>query len=105
MHAELATRRRVLLLTYQRYQEADQAWKIALHEMKIWFPKASQPNSSAIGNPGSPVRRLYEQRERAMLQIEVAKLKLDSAKKRIAERRRRVTAPRVLLITHFEKSL
>jgi len=34
MHAELTTRRRVLLLTYRRYLEADRAWEMALEEVK-----------------------------------------------------------------------
>ena len=66
MHADLETRRRVLLLTYRRYLEADRAWNTALREMRTWFPTTRRPVSAIIGNPGSPIRRLYEQRARAM---------------------------------------
>lgn len=100
MHPDLATRRRVLLVNYRRYLEADQAWNVATREMKTWFPTASQPRPLAIGNPGSPIRRLYEQRERAMLQLEAARLKLEVARKLLAERRLKMQGSRVLLVTY-----
>jgi hypothetical protein len=100
MHADIATRRRLLLLTYQRYLAADRVWDLALREMKTWFPTASQPGPSTIGNPGSPIRRLYRQRERAMLQLETARLKLEVAKQRLATSRQKTQATRVLYITY-----
>ncbi len=87
MHADLETRRRVLNVMFQRYLEADRCWNLALREMKSWFPTESQPNSSSIGNPGSPIRHLYEQRKRAMFQLEAAKTKLHVARQRLVNKR------------------
>jgi hypothetical protein len=100
MHADLATRRRVLQMVYLRYQEADRALKIAIEETKTWFPNASQPKSSTIGNPGSPIRRLYERRERAILQLSVAQLKLNVARRRLAIRRQKAQAKPILYLTY-----
>lgn len=86
MHADLATRRRVLLIIYQRYTAAELAWNMAQQEMKALFPTTSHHSSSIIGNPGSSVRRLYDQRERAIHQLQVARLKLEVAKQRLAKR-------------------
>ena len=101
MHADLETRRRVLLLTYQRYLEADRAWNIAQREIRTWFPTASRPGLATIGSPGSPVRRLYEQRERARLQLDAAHSKLEAAKQRLVERQRRAKVSQVLFIAHL----
>ena len=99
MHADLVTTRRVLMVTWQRYLDADQAWNMALRDMNLWFPAASRPVPSRIGDPGSPIRRLYERRERALLQLEAMRLKLDAAKRRSAARKREMRGPHVLLIT------
>lgn len=85
MHAELATRRRVLLLIYQRYIAAEQAWDVAQRETKAWFPQ-SHHSPAIIGDPGSPIRQLYNRRERAILQLEVARLKLQVARQRLENR-------------------
>ena len=100
MHTDIVPRRRLLLLTYQRYMAADRAWNVALREMKTWFPAASQPVRSTIGNPGSPIRRLYKNRERAMLQLETARLKLEVAKQRLAARQQKTQATRMLYISY-----
>lgn len=100
MHPDLVTRRRGLMVTYERYLAADRAWNMALRDMKLWFPAASRPRHSTIGNPGSPIRRLYEKRERALLQLEAAHLKLDVAKQRMAARQRKMQEPYVMLVTY-----
>ncbi len=100
MHTDLETRRRVLIVMYERYLEADRGWNLALHEMKTWFPPENQPNSSRIGNPGSQIRRLYEQRKRAMLQLEAAQLKLDVARQRLAHKRPTQNSAPLLCITY-----
>lgn len=105
MNTDLLTRRRALLVTYRRYLAADRAWALALREMKTWFPAASRPGASAIGNPGSPIRRLFEQRERALLQFETARLKLEVAKQRFAARERARRPVRVMLITSAGREL
>ena len=103
MHIDLKIRRRVLLVTYQRCLRTDRAWIVALREMKAWFPVTNQPYRSTIGSPGSPMRRLYERRERAILQLETARRKLEEAKRRLAARRQKPQAPRALLVTHFQQ--
>ena len=102
MHADLLTRRRVLISTYRRYLDADRAWHIALDEMKLWFPATSRPGPSVIGNPGSPIRKLYERRERALLQLEVARFKLDAARQRLAERHTSRRRQQLLLVSYIE---
>lgn len=98
MRPELTTRRRVLHLTFQRYIEADRVWREALLEMKSWFPLSASPYGGAIGDPGSPVRKVYDARMRALLQFEAAHVKFETAKQRLAKRTQR-TPPRVLVLT------
>jgi hypothetical protein len=86
MHADLAARRRVLLLIYQRYNAAEQAWSVAQRETKTWFPQRHH-SPAIIGDPGSPIRQLYDQRDRAIQQLEVARLKLLVARQRLERRR------------------
>ncbi|MHA3977115.1 hypothetical protein ACW9UR_05460 [Halovulum sp. GXIMD14794] len=95
MHTDLEARRRVLVLIYERYTEADRAWTIALQEMRGWFPRSSQPYRSAIGNPGSPIRRLYEQRARALQQLEVARMEYESMKRRLSREGTRIPILRI----------
>jgi len=102
MHTDLATNRRVLIVMYQRYLEADRTWNIALSEIRMWFPTESRPNRATIGSPGSPIRRLHEQRERAMFQLEAARLKLEMAKQRLSKRRQRAQASPVLFLTYID---
>ncbi|TGD60910.1 hypothetical protein EYC08_19875 [Tabrizicola sp. WMC-M-20] len=100
MHSDLATRRRVLLLTYQRYIEAERAWTFAQQELRCWFPATSRISVPSIGDPGSHIRRLHEQRERSVHQLEVARLKLEVAKQRLAKRHQETHVAGVLFVTH-----
>lgn len=99
MHAELVARRQALLVTYQRYTEADRAWNLARREMATWFPATGHSALSPIGNPGSVMRRLFDQRDRALLQLGTARLKLETARQRLAMRRGKTQAPRFLRAT------
>ena len=99
MHTYLVTRRRVLLLTYQRYLKADRAWDTALRDVKTWLPSSSQPSHLIIGNPGSKIRKIYEQRERALMQLEAAHLKLETARQRLTARRAKTQTSWVMLLT------
>ena len=103
MHADLATRRRVLQLTYHRYLAADRSLEMALREMRAWFPDQVQPSIAIIGNPGSTIRRLVDQRERTVAQLEVARQKLEVARQRLAVRLRATPVPRVLQITYVSR--
>jgi len=100
MHSDLATRRRALLITYQRYLEADRAWEVAISDMQNWFPKRKKPSPLTIGNPGSPIRRLYERRELALMQLEAARQKFETAKQRLATRHQEAQVSRVVLLTY-----
>lgn len=97
MQSELAMRRRALGITYRRYIEADLAWHTALEEMRVWFPPTDRPNRAAMGNPGSEMRRIYEARARALVQLEAARQKLETARRRLA-RRAGTGGPRLVLI-------
>lgn len=100
MHRDIETNRRVLLLAYRRFLEVDRAWDMALREVNSWFPSARQVGLSILGNPGSPIRRLHDQRDRAIRQLEAAYQKLEVAKKRMAARRQKSQAKRILFITN-----
>lgn len=91
MRPELATRRRALRLTFQRYVEADREWRRALLDMKRWFPVSIVQHGAAIGNPGSRVRKLHDARTRALIQFEAARRKFEMAKQRLAGRTGRST--------------
>lgn len=86
MHADLAAKRRLLVLAYQRYIEADRSWSVAIEEMRAWFPKESPTRLSSIGNPGSRIRALYERRAKAISQLEAARIKLEVGRQRLAVR-------------------
>ena len=88
MHVELQTRRRVIIETYRRYLEADRDWSRAAAEARAWFPIGERTGHAIIGNPGSPVRGLYDRRVRAIQQLETAMLKFKTAKLRMLEKQR-----------------
>ncbi|AQS49809.1 hypothetical protein BMG03_09350 [Thioclava nitratireducens] len=97
MRPELMTRRRALSLAFERYIEADKAWRDALVGLNDWFPRSANRRPGLIGNPGSPIRRLYDARSRALLRLEVTQVKLATAKRRLAERRARELPPVFLI--------
>jgi hypothetical protein len=94
MTQDLEPRRRALAVFYHRYLAADRAFRLARREALSWFPSGSRPAVTPIGNPGSPIRRLHDRRDRALQQLIVARTILDEA--------RRQSAPRtqVRLIVH-----
>lgn len=98
MHTDLSIRRRVLILHYRRYLEADRTWKNAREDLKAWFPVARHPEPVAIGNPGSPIRKLYDRRDRALMQLQAARFKLETAKQRLRQRHREERPPCILLM-------
>ena len=97
MLVELRTRRRAVALAYRRYVEADHAWNRSTQKAMSWFPDARQGHVAIIGHPGSKVRRLYNQRERAMLQLETTRLKLNVAKSRLLKRNRQASIGPLLI--------
>ena len=97
MLVELKTRRRAIAMAYRRYVVADTAWNRSTQKAMSWFPDERQAHVAVIGNPGSNVRRLYQQRERAMLQLETARLKLEVAKFRLMKRHRQMAVGTLLI--------
>ena len=105
MLVELRTRRRAVALAYHRYVEADYAWNSSTQSALSWFPGARQSHVAIIGNPGSKVRQLYSQRERAMLQLETARLKLNVAKARLLKRHRKASTEPLMIGLSLSRSL
>ena len=101
MHPDLELRRRVLTKTYRSYLAADRAWIDASREVQTWVPRQSRLTMSAIGNPGSRIRAIYDGRDRALRQLMVARLKLESAKQRVLLRNSARNPQQVLLALHL----
>jgi hypothetical protein len=87
MTPDLEPRRRALAVFYRRYLVADRALRLAQGEALSWFPRGSRPSVPPIGDPGSPVRRLHDRRDRALQLLVVAHVKLHEARRRSARRR------------------
>lgn len=83
MHTDLELRRRLLTKTYRSYLAADRAWIEASREVQAWMPRQARLATSAIGNPGSRIRAIYDRRDRALRLLTVARLKLANAKKHV----------------------
>ena len=88
MQSDLDLRRRVLVKLYRRYIAADRAFVVATRTAVGWLPEAPPEKLTVIGNPGSPVRRLYDRREEALERLLVAREKLAAARQRQATGRR-----------------
>ncbi|MDU8945815.1 hypothetical protein [Ovoidimarina sediminis] len=74
-------RRRVLVISYQRFLAADRAWVEASDAAREWV-RGMPKSVLAIGAPRSRIRSLYSKRERALTRLQVAKLKLEEARVR-----------------------
>lgn len=88
MQSDLELRRRVLVKLYRRYTVADRAWQVASEAAVAWLRDAPPGKLALIGDPGSPVRRLYERREDARQRLYAAREKLEAARLRHEARRR-----------------
>ena len=83
MHPSLQTRHRLVVIAYERYSAADMEWRAGLREASQIVPDVVGRSYWKIGNPGSPMRRLFDQRARALETLAVARLKLRVAKERL----------------------
>ena len=81
MKTELLHHRRALMKAYRRYLAADIAWRHAQEDALAWFPSHARPQVPPIGQPGSPVRRLYDRRERALLRFVVIRRTLNELRR------------------------
>lgn len=61
--------RRVIARALTAYVEADIAWRRAARRARLYFPCSERPQNPPIGDAGSPMRRLHEARERALLRL------------------------------------
>ena len=102
MHADLKSRRRVLVNASQSYVFADDAWHHGLREAATFIPDAVGRNTWTIGNPGSRIRKLYEARDHALQRLVVAQLKIQVAKKRIRDRQSRPPKATLFLAIHHK---
>ncbi len=58
----------------------------ALNDMQLFFPPDRVPYRGTVGAPGSRIRRLHEERDRALLRLQSAYTKLKTAKARVHQR-------------------
>lgn len=96
MNRELTAYQRLLLIAYERYLETDLRLAQAMNDMRGFFPVNRMPYRDTIGAPGSRVRRLHDDRDRALLRLQSAYEKFKAAKTR-AERRTRHQAETYLI--------
>lgn len=82
MRPELRLHYRALLSAHHRYMAADRACRIAQKEALSWFPTKQRPSVPPIGNPGSPLRRLHDRRDRSLIRLEVLRLTLHETRHR-----------------------
>ena len=103
MHPDLEFRRHVLNLTYERYLVADRAWLDASQDVRTWLPRRARSAIAVIGNPGSPIREIYERRDKALSQLVAVRLKLEEAKRRIEMRSFANRPQKVMLISYLAR--
>jgi hypothetical protein len=96
MHKDLELRRRVLTMTYLRYAEADLSWRRACAAARGWFPEGDRPPRWTIGAPKSPMRKVYDRRQRALTQFMAARRKLSQARARLNRK-----VPEILLLEFY----
>lgn len=84
MHPDLGVQRRVLIRSYRLYLDADRAWTIAVRDARSWFPSGRRPNGMLIGDRHLRIRQLYEERDRALHRLQLARAKLENARRRLA---------------------
>ena len=82
MQGQFEARRRILIAAYRRYLVADRALQSARGSAQVWLRETPARGIALIGDPGSPIRRLYERRERALACLSVARRALDEARNR-----------------------
>ncbi|MCP4818958.1 MAG: hypothetical protein GY883_07205 [Shimia sp.] len=86
MHPDLKNRHRLFLQASQSYLKADLAWRHSLRRARALMPGEMSRKISSYGAPGSSVRRLYEDRDKALERLQVARLKYAVARARLARR-------------------
>ncbi|WP_197917261.1 hypothetical protein [Thiosulfatihalobacter marinus] len=98
MHPDLKARRRMVMHTSRAYVAADLSLRRALEDARTLVPDVIDHSIWRIGHPGSRIRRLYDERHRALERMQVACLKFDLARRRLLARQR---SRRVLAIAYM----
>lgn len=93
MHADLRVRRKLCIVAYCEYLPADRAWAVALSEASAFVPDSVGHGYWRLGDRGSRIRGLYDQRDRALQKLEVAHKKLTDAKSRLSLRSQKAQNP------------
>lgn len=89
MYEETTAHYRLLATAYRRYLDTDLRLAIALEEMQAIFPDSRKPYRGAIGSPRSRIRRLRDERDRALLRLQSSYAIYSAAKSRVEERQSR----------------
>lgn len=82
MHGYLEVQRRTLFEAYQEYLAADRALQLALHDALSWFPKRSVRKTILLGDRGSRLRRVHDQRDHALSRLLRVRQELEEARAR-----------------------
>lgn len=93
MHADLRVRRKLCIVAYNEYLTADRAWAVALTEASAFVPDSVGHSYWRLGDRGSRIRGLYDQRDQALQKLEVAHKKLTDAKSRLSLRSQKAQNP------------
>jgi hypothetical protein len=101
MHAYEETHRRVVLLAYHRFLAADRSLREAQSSALDWVPGTISSKTMLMGDAGSPVRKLYERRNRALTRLTMVRRMLDEERR---DARRRSGRSSVLLIASSSAS-
>lgn len=67
------TARRLYLVRYHAWLEAEDRWQATIQEIALLVPSARTHPTLPIGQPGSRVRRIYDARVRAIEALQVAR--------------------------------
>ncbi|MGS4947494.1 hypothetical protein ACVDG3_18610 [Meridianimarinicoccus sp. RP-17] len=84
MTFDIEVRRRALFLFYDRYIRAERSLRLAQRGARAFFPEGARPSVVLIGNPGSRMRRLSDQRDRRLAQLTLAHQRFHEARRRAA---------------------
>lgn len=98
MQRELAAHYRLLASAYHRYVDADLQLQAALNEMQSYFPAGTAPYWGTLGARRSPIRRLHEERDEALLRLQSAYVKFKTARTRAHQR---LASRRITLLLSF----
>jgi hypothetical protein len=86
MNRELDAHFRLLAAAYSRYLAAERRLARADTEIRTFFPANRAPRRGTIGAPRSPVRRLHDERDRALLRLHSSYEKFRMARARVEGR-------------------